>query len=183
TAAIQVISLISATGMKSRSLPMHGVSLLTFARIVGGQIFLAPILGQNGYAVVYRQAWWIPGHAAPLLVTVAGLLVMGYVAWKSNLALRLFMLFCALTFDAALAYPMSTDSTPPWPPMVIPGVGARYAFLPMLAWVISLAWLVWPNRNNRLLRLFGGGMLAVMIVVGIPLDWKYPPYMDLQFST
>jgi hypothetical protein len=44
-------------------------------------------------------------------------------------------------------------------------------------------WLVWPNRKYRILNVLGGGVLAVMILVGIPIDWSYPGFVDYQFST
>src|SRR5208282_1019677 len=107
TAVIQVITLISVTGMKTRSPAPLGVGPVTFSRILGGQVFLGAILGQNGYSFVYQQPWWNAGVAAPLLITAAGLLVMAYVAWKSNLVMRLFMLYSALAFLGALASPMA----------------------------------------------------------------------------
>jgi hypothetical protein len=183
TAGIQVYSLISVVGFNSRSPAPLGVGPVALARIVGGQVFLGSILGENGYALVYQKTWWTAGVVAPLLVAGAGTLVMIYVAWKSNLALRLFMLYSLIAFFAALFSPMASETSAQWPLLAGPGIGARYYLMPMLAWVMCLVWLVWPNRKYRILNVLGGGVLAVMILVGIPIDWSYPGFVDYQFST
>jgi hypothetical protein len=183
TSAIQVNCLVANWNSDSRQYASLGVSVVLLARIVGGQVFLGSMLGYTGLSTVYQQPWWNPGAAVPLLTALAGTAIMVYVVWKSNLTLRLFILFCALALFAALARPKYMGPGPQWPLMPPPGSSPRYYFLPMLAWATSLVWLTWSNQKPRILSVLGLGALAVMFLVGIPLDWNYPPFVDEQFSS
>jgi hypothetical protein len=182
TSAIQGYSLIS-TMISTRLATSLGASPVTFSRVVGGQVFLGALLGRANYEQFYREPWWNPGTVAPVLVTAVGGLVVMYVAWNSNLTLRLFMLFCTITLLAAMASPVVSTTEAQWPIMAIPGAGGRYYFLPMLAWVVSLVWLVWSKHRHRLLMVFGIAMLAVLGAIGIWDDWVYPRFVDYQFRT
>ena len=177
---VQGVSLLSNM-MSSRVHAPLGVTAVAFARILGGQVFLSAIIGSTGYLDVYRQPWWNAGSAGPILLSIACVMVMAYVVWKSNLPLRLFILFCFSTLLGSMASPLVSMSGHQWRIMASPGAGGRYYFLPMLAWVVSLVWLVGSKHRHRMMAVLGGGALAVMVVVGIPNDWRYPAYTDYQF--
>jgi hypothetical protein len=85
------------------------------------------------------------------------------------------MLFCA-----ALLSPLGNKTDPQWPLMLIPGVGGRYWFIPMLAFISVLVWSL-RRSSSRISKAFAALAFAIMII-GIILDWGHPAFKDLNFE-
>jgi hypothetical protein len=60
------------------------------------------------------------------------------------------------------------------------GGSARWFYLPMLAWVCIIVWLVLGQRL-WILRIAGAAVLVFSLAVGFRLDWSYPPLPPTDF--
>jgi uncharacterized membrane protein len=63
--------------------------------------------------------------------------------------------------------------------MLIPGVGGRHWFIPTLAFVSVLVWLL-RRPSSPLSKKIATLAFAIMII-GIILDWRYPAFKDFNF--
>ncbi len=174
-ALIQCLTLLSNTRVPPAAL---GATPTLFAKILAGQVFLASLVGQKGYA------WIMPIHSLYLPVTLLalgiGVFALLYALFKAPLELRFFILFGASIFGTALASPATGDTTTPqWQLLWLPGVGGRYWFMLMLAFVTTLFWML-SLKKQRYLRMLATLALAIMLV-GIALDWSHPAFTDFKF--
>jgi hypothetical protein len=113
------------------------------------------------------------------LVFVVGILVVIQALLKAPLELKLFILFAALIFSAALASPVVSTEIPQWQAMTIPGAGQRYYFIPMLAFTATLVWTRSKQSLPRLRKIATTALLAMLI--GIISDYSLPPFQDFNF--
>jgi len=97
--------------------------------------------------------------------------------------LRLFLLYAAVALTLALIHPVATygGTAEQWQQMQTPGVGNRYYFFPMLAFLGSLVWSVTTPAATTGVRYIAFAVL-LLLPVGIWRDWKYKPFEDLQFK-
>lgn len=171
---IQYLTIMQQT----RVVAQLGASPKLFFKILAGQVFLSSLFGQTGYE------WIMPKHSLylPLTVLICGisLLALLYALFKAPLELRLFIIFAASIFVTALASPVVSMNSPQWESMWLPGVGGRYWFMPMLAFVTTLIWLLSVKKPYNFRRL---AIVALAIMLsGIALDWTYPPFADFKFG-
>lgn len=166
-AVVQGVSLLRSP--RGHYAPL-GASLHRLVLIVGGQVALGALVGSQGLkAMVADGDRW--GFA------LAGLVVL-VVTWALALAfgplvLRLFVAMAATILAASLASPVASVTMPQWQALTIPTVGSRYWFIPMLAFLTSLVWLVsWARPRPLALVALAG--LAIAASVGMPADWRYP---------
>jgi hypothetical protein len=156
-----------------------GATFSRFAAILGRQVFLSSLLGRN------TQDWLLELHNLHLvegIATVAGLAVLLYALRYGQTELRLFILFAYAGFALCLVSPLAgSPDHPHWDWLCIPGVGNRYYFLPMLAFLASLVWMATRRASPRLLRNFAV-VLLLLFPIGVYQDWNYPPFNDLDFS-
>jgi len=68
-----------------------------------------------------------------------------------------------------------------WSVLTVPEAGGRYFFFPNLVLVVALVWTA-VQRWASLARIAASGLLAVLLLVGVRLDWRYDPFPDLQFA-
>lgn len=173
-ALVQCLALLQQT----RTVAQLGASPKLFFKILAGQVFLSSLFGQNGYE------WIMPKHSLylPLTVLICGisLLALLYALFNAPLELRLFIIFAASIFTTALASPVVNMNSPQWQSMWLPGVGGRYWFMPMLAFVTTLIWLLSVKKPYKFRRV-AIVALAIMLV-GITLDWTYPRFADFKFG-
>jgi hypothetical protein len=175
-------SLIQATaiflvGHASRSQMALGATPELLVRILSGQVFLSALIGQKGYE-------WIVSHSGlhnmfSLIIAATGLVVIVNALRKAPMELRLFIGFAALIFGATLISPQASVTTSQWQTLSAPGNGGRYWFMPMVAFVSTLGWML-SRSSSRKSRIFAVLMLAIM-AVGINLDWRHPDYTDFKF--
>jgi hypothetical protein len=148
-----------------------GASLSLFLRILGGQVYLAALIGQNSYALG-AHSWGV------FLAALAGTAVLVYCASKGPLELRLFILFAVLILAASLRSPLVDRTQPQWPILAsVPGI--RYWFFPMLAFIWAL---VWSFASSELKAIqVPCGISIFVFLFGVARDWRYPPYTDQHF--
>ena len=179
TGAVVQGTAVSLTAITARSQTPLGATPELFAKIVGGQVFLAALIGQKGYAWVRSDS--LSYTLLAVLVASAGIAAFFYCLRYAPLELGLFSTFAALVLGVSLLSPVGCGTTPAWQCLWIPGVSGRYWFIPMLAFVIILTWLL-HEGNPLLLRRTAVAALLTMLI-GIALDWKYPVFADLDFGS
>jgi hypothetical protein len=175
-ALIQAIVFLSATA--SRPPRMLGESPLLFVEILAEQVFLGALIGQAGLEKLIS----FPGlfNFAVIISGSAGVAACIYALIKGPLQLRIFIAYAFLLFCAALASPMVNLKDPQWPLLLVPGVGGRYWFIPMLAFISVLVWLL-RKKGPHLSRGLAVAAFAIMLL-GIIVDWRYPVFQDLSFK-
>lgn len=189
TAAVQglAIALFAGDARSRVSIKDLGALLHFLPGILSGQIFLGGTIGMRGYAVVFGRSWWLYLYSwAPIAITCAGAALMLIAAWRGPKELHLFLLYGALVLVGALASPEKSsgvDSGPAisWLYDAFPGLGARYEYLLILGFFVSLVSLL-RDWRQRWVRWTVPLILALVFMVGIPLDWRYPAYANLQFG-
>lgn len=183
------IYLITHAYSRSANAPL-GASLILLIRLLGGQIVLGTLVGMRGYAKILEHSW-----AAPLSVAagIAYLIVTIYVLFRARPEVRLFQLFALLVLTASLITPKISLHQQQWPLMVQAGAGNRYFYIPLLAFMVSSIWLLSLSysqlRHRRgskqgQAKRFSHSVVflvltigfAVLVVEGVPKDWRYPTY-------
>jgi hypothetical protein len=177
-ALIQAVTVVLSSSQRSHA-PL-GATPMRFVRIIDGQFYLGATIGVNGYLDVAASHWWASVWA-PLLIFVLGTSLVAYAAWKAPLELRLLLLFGALLLAGALVSPLASMTQPQWALLIIPGAAVRYYFILIVAWLCVLVWLLCratPTWRRMLVLV----LLTLTLVVGIQLDWVYPPFQDYHFA-
>lgn len=164
----------------ARSAAPLGASLGNLLRIVGGQVLTASLFGMHEYARISSLPQW-HGLVLPLLVVVAGGVVVAHAARTGPPILRGLIVYAGLVLTAALMLPLVSMTQPQWPLMAVAGEGNRYYFIPMLAWTSSLLYCLTSNRAH-MLRWVATVLLSILLIVGIPRDWAYPAYAPLYWN-
>ena len=154
-----------------------GASPALLTRILGGQIYLASLLGGNGLSANQGVAvFWLLICAA-----LGGTAFITVCFVRSRLEMRLFLTLTAMFLVASLISPAAYP-----PPGVsrwellseVPG-GIRYWFFPTLATAWSLIWAA----HSRIRFLQAPSCLLLLIMcIGIIRDWKEPAFQDLHFK-
>ena len=114
---------------------------------------------------------------AALAFGCIGLLAAALV--RGPYVLRLFVLYTGVTLAASLTSATVTGPTQ-WGTLSVPGAGARYFLLGMLAVVASVLWLA--TRPSRAARTTGVVLLILMLAGGFRVDWRHPGLPDHQFA-
>lgn len=178
-AAVQA-TVYLVTGGAGRETSELGATPLRLLQILGGQVFLAGIIGAKGYAeLLHRGGALFP--VAVLVAGVGGLALTTRALWVSRSApLRLLCLFASLALAAALSGP-ALDAVPRWEGMKLPYVGGRYYAPPILAWLAVLLWAACADPVTHVKQLARLALAAVLLI-GMPLDWVVPARPDLEFA-
>jgi hypothetical protein len=173
TVAVQVPVILSAGG---RSHAPLGATPRLLVRLVGGQVILNPLLGPQFMA----RHPAIAGRACSL-ACVAAVVVMVYVFRKGPIQLRLLAVFAGCLLAASLLSPQDSLAQPRWPILLLPGAAARYWFIPGMAWLWTLVWLIGRNRPV-VVRMLGALALAAALWTGIAY-WRFPRFANFDFPT
>ncbi|MDD5396682.1 MAG: hypothetical protein PHW24_01335 [Candidatus Moranbacteria bacterium] len=179
TFLIQLYSYLFIVNDAARSTAPLGASFVNFFKILSGDVFVRSLLGTDYVKKIIELGLWENG-SLPISFGVAGVAVLGYVFWKAQMELKLFIIFAFLVFAGALSSPQVSLIKPQWDVMT-GGPGGRYYFLPGLAWMISLGWLFF-NSEKRFLKTFVGILLACFVFIGLPHDWVFAKYKDYHFN-
>ncbi|HEX2346834.1 MAG TPA: hypothetical protein VHI51_00230, partial [Ktedonobacterales bacterium] len=177
---VQGFTYLTTTPLDRAKSPL-GASPLEFARLVAGQLFVGASLGMNQYARIMGKSWWASNKLV-VAITVVGLAIFAFALWKGSNGLRLFVLYAWLIYGLGLISPLAIGPIPAWVQMTSPGASVRYEYLPMVAFVTVLVWLL-SRRRALVARSVGALALIVMLLVGVPSDWQYPPYINLHYSS
>jgi hypothetical protein len=172
------VQLLFALLSHSRPSAANGATLHRLITILGAQLFLPPLVGLETLRPLP------PGKAlflAELIAIAIGLGVLIYALRRAPLELKLFIGFAFSVLAAGLASPLGGPSyRPQWQWLSFPGVGNRYYFLPMLAFLASLLWIARSRAAPQPLRYFTI-VLLLILPFGIYRDWGYQPFRDLHF--
>ena len=161
-----------------RSTAPLGAGPRMLARIISLEIILGVELGFYTISHIYSLPAW-QHNALPLAVTVVGAILACLALLRGSLLLCKFAVFAGLLFASALVSPQVSISDQQWPLMAHPPLGNRYYTIPMLAWVAVLFTLA--ADRHRILRCIGVALLLVMLVWGIPHDWRELPMPRTDF--
>ncbi|NET54866.1 MAG: hypothetical protein F6K47_01255 [Symploca sp. SIO2E6] len=173
----RIIAMSSRSTIERIPIPL-GTALESLTKILAGQVFLGALVGKTGYAEVASSYLW---NLLFLPIAIAGILALCYALFKAPLELRLLIIFGILNFGTALGVQAirAADPLPIWEAMKSPTIGQRYYFLPMIAFLTTIVWLM-SRQNPRQLRLVATITLASLLI-GITLDWRHPAFTDLNF--
>lgn len=175
-AAVQLAFIVSSGA--SRSGGPLGATVGRFSKIFAGQVVAGSSIGSHGYARLAASNWWHNGLVAAA-VTAAAVVLVGFAMARGPALLKASCVFTGAVFAVALASPAASPHALQWQALLAPGAGNRYYVLPMLGWLAVLVWLAVRAAHGGLQWVAKTGalvLLAITVVVGIPSDWRYPPY-------
>lgn len=149
-----------------------GVSVKGFVQILSCQVYLGALIGSNALSPILHLG-------ALSAIAIAGSIIAFLIA-RSSLNMRLLWLFAAALFAASLANPITPRiaNMTAWEILAL-SPGAHYWFLPTLAFAWSIAFCLRSRR--QILQIAGGGM-ALLMVVGLIRDFRYPPFPAGRFG-
>jgi hypothetical protein len=156
-----------------------GASVAKFARIVAGQIVMPFFRGSNRLDQMASNPATVTAVAF-LLTTLVGLAFL-YGLLRGSLALRCFIFFALLALAAAVLFPTTEPVPYQWNLFLLPGLGLRYWYLPKLALMATLVWLL-GNRRPVPVRLLAVA-LACLMVFSMVRHWQYPAFADFHFAS
>lgn len=196
TALIQGV-LILVTAGQARSHAPLGASLLTLSRIIAGQIGLGAAIGLRGYAVMqlpYQQAAALIRHISglslgaivhiidlwhtplpPLIITLIMFILALWAIRHGPPILQGFITYTVIILAASLVTPAVSRTRPAWDVMTQAGAGNRYFVLPILGWLVTLAWLAWQTQAS-VFRRIARILLTITCALGITVGWVYPAH-------
>jgi hypothetical protein len=173
-AILQVLILFTS----ARQSAPNGATLARLVSILGGQVFMASLLGTKTLSQLAHHVRLV--FVFEVFAMVAGLAIVLYSLRCAPLELRLFLLFAAGVLTMSLLHPLATNTNEPQWEAVKEGTSTRYFFLPMCAFLASLFWIAHAARRS-FLRYGAAGILLLLLPIGICRDWAYPPFVDLDF--
>lgn len=182
TAILSGCSLIQAWGLlvinpagRSHYAPV-GATFDLFMRLLGGQVYLAALLGGN-------SADRLPGAGVTIFlgcVAILGTAVVAICLATARLEMQLFIGFSFLLLAVSLVSPNTgaPNGTTAWY-MLAGGTGIRYWFFPTVAFAWSILFVF---RSRRQILQVLGGYLLFFLCIGVVRDWRHPAFQDLHFS-
>lgn len=174
---LQILSIVLGANVSRSTAPL-GATPELFVKIIGGQVFLGTLIGEELYSRLLNYSglyiWLV------ILAFVVGVIVIVRALYKSPLELRLFILFAALILGAGLISPQISIDTPQWQIMILPGAGQRYYFMPALAFITGLVWTI-SRKSSLKLKKIAKIVLAVMLI-GIIFDYSLPSLADFNYK-
>jgi hypothetical protein len=175
-ALLQGLSLVTTGGTRIKA--VLGVSASRFVRIVAGQIVVPLFQGRNRLDHMANNPARVTAVAG--LVTIVAALAVAYALWRGSVAVRCFVLFGLLALVAALTFPHPAFTTYQWDTLLVPDCSVRYWYIPKLALMATLVWLLGRQRPVPIRAM--AGILACVMVFGMVKHWRYPPFLDLHFA-
>ena len=171
TSAIQLSALLQSA---SATRPRVGLGATPelFLKLLGGQVYLAALLGQTSAPTQHSIAFLT-------IMALLGTTLVAYCLLRAQLEIKLFVCFAFLVFAASLRNPMVSMTVPQWQ-VLSESPGIRYWFFPMLGFAWSLIWCLTSSRNVLFQIAAWVGFFAM--IVGIAHDWQYPPYTNFHFQ-
>jgi hypothetical protein len=155
-----------------------GASFAGFCRIVAGQVVLPVLEGRNRLDHLAHSAQGVSILAC--LVTVLAALVFGYALMQGGPELRSFVLFALLLLTASLAFPTPNATGDQWVSMQQPGGAGRYWYIPEMAVMAVMLWLL--GRKRAAVVRAAAAVLICFMVLGAMRHWRYPSFPDVHFA-
>ena len=179
TFLLQIYSFFFIVSDAARSKEQLGANLINFFKILAGDVFVTGIYGLNHYQHLTHSHAWKDG-TLPVIFGTAGIILLGYIFWKSTIELRLFIIYAFMILAAGMASPMVSLDKPQWQ-LMAGGSGNRYYLLPILAWIVSLIWLAFYG-SGKIYRGLAIVLLLIFIFVGVPRDYIFKPKKNFHFQ-
>lgn len=175
---VQVVS--TALHWGARSSMELGATFALFLEITVKQVILGTFLGVNAalpiYGAVAEGNWF--GWLAIVAIsgTFLGLVVYGWREYPQEL--KIFILFAALAYAAALAKPMASFDMPQWQALAIPAAGIRYWFFPSLA---CMAIVIFHLQSKKPAK-WAAYVLLLVWCYGAVTSFSLSPWPNLQYK-
>ncbi len=152
-----------------------GASATLFVRILGGNVFLGALIGNNRLAAMSGKGVFI----LLLCALIGGGTIAAICFRKSNVEMKLFLLLSGAIVIASLLAPSGgiPAGVTVWQMLARAG-SVRYWFFPSLAFAWSLAWCV--RTRNDALRI-PGTLLLCILCLGSAMGWRLPASEDLHY--
>jgi hypothetical protein len=202
--AVQLFVIVTHAGAQRVSGTL-GAGVLPLVQMVARQVTLGLVIGAHGLSSIASSPA-ISSVATLSFLAAIPLAVCVWVAWRGPLILRALILLAG--FELALALVAPSIDAPRWPNLANPASvvefhpgGIRYFLYPLLAFAISLGWLVLTRlrrtrderrgaagdgllraRGQRTVGIAAGVVLLATLAIGVPEDWAYPPYVDQHWG-
>lgn len=176
TAFVQGLTLFTAGVARLHS--SLGATVDRFVRIVAGQIVLPVFLGSNRLYEISHDPVTVTFIA--LMITAITGLVYLYALASGTPQLKCFILLAGLVLAAALTFPNVQPVAHQWDLFLWPGAALRYWYIPKLAVIATLIWLLGRQRPATI-RLAAGVLTCVMLVALVG-HWQYRPFDNFQFD-
>lgn len=173
SAGIQLWAVIF-TSDNTRSHASLGASVELFIRLISGKLFGVLLFGEKFVNNIAKSLWL----ALPIFILSMSIIIIAL--WKANLELKLLILFSTLLISAAFSSPMISTTDPQWPLMTNASTGARYFFIPLVAWSTTLVWFLSQMKNKKIKIILATVFGLLMINVFIS-DFKLKAYKDKEF--
>lgn len=158
----------------------NGATFHRFVAILGGQMFLEPLVGN--ITVLHMAFRHFPNYVfeREILALVIGGALLIYALRYAPVELKLLILFAMAVLSLSLARPIpGILPQPQWELLSFPGHGNRYFFLPSIAFLAALAWIACSaSKAPRRIAQF----VLLLLPLGIVRDWRYPSFADLHFQ-
>ncbi len=138
-------------------------------RVVAGQLFLFGSL-DGGNIVPHAPLLSLGAAELATVIAIGGILVAGYAVWKGPLELKLFVSFACLVF-VSVTRRLHCDPGWNWQAMMDPAFAVRYWYIPRLAILAILVWLL--GRNQRIWIRSMALAAIVCIASAAFTHWKY----------
>jgi hypothetical protein len=175
-----VIQGVTVLFSHARPAAPNGANWHRLIRILGGQIFMSPLLGNM---TLLHMTWrHFPNYvfARVIVAFVIGLAILFYALRYAPAEVKLFILFGFAVLSLSLAHPIpGLAPQPQWELLAFPGHGNRYYFLPSISFLVALVWIA--SSASKVPRRIAG-VLLLMLPLGIVRDWRYPDFADLHFQ-
>ena len=175
-ALLQGLTLFTTAGARLNT--TLGASVSRFVRIVAGQIVVPVLLGSNRLDRMAHD----PARVVALafLITAVATLVCGYALLRGSPELRCFILFALLVLAAALTFPSVEPIPYQWDVFLVPGLGMRYWYIPKLAVMVTLLWLI--GRQRPIFIRTVACVLVCLMAFSAVKYWRYPAFPDFHFD-
>lgn len=174
--AIAQVSQVLSVGGRT-PVPL-GATADLLARIVSQQVVFGALAGQRSMPWPQSLRAWQDG-VLPWTGFVIALALVLAAFWRGGTMIRCGLAVAAALFAAAMTHPAADLVRDQWPLMTIPGVGQRYYFFPMLAFVGALVVLA-GGRAGTLRGI--AIVLLLAIPVGLAVDFRMSPRAISSFN-
>lgn len=174
---VQGLTVLTTAGARLNT--TLGASVSTFVQIVAGQMVLPVFLGRNPFDPLATDTAKVTAVASVLTIAAAAAFLYGLL--EGSLELRCFIIFALLVLAAALIFPTIEPVQYQWDVFLVPGQGLRYWYLPRLALMATLIWLLGHQRPIPVRLL--AGVLACAMVFALVRHWRYPALPDFRFDS
>ncbi|MGO9302671.1 MAG: hypothetical protein ACLP3R_03075 [Candidatus Korobacteraceae bacterium] len=176
-AFVQGLTLLTAGSARLHS--SSGATVDRFVRIAAGQIVLPVFLGGNRLDEISHDPTTVTFIA--LMITAVTGLVYLYALVDGTPQLKCFILLAGLVLTAALTFPNVQPVAHQWDLFLGPGAALRYWYIPKLALMATLIWLL--GRQRPVAIRLAAGVLTCTMLVALVTHWPYRPFDNFQFGS